>query len=98
MAGESIQVGAGKGELVPAAGFDKLLAKVRPEWQARDLIGRVRALLPVDRSSACQRLLNAAIHDLRQKILITGAAGSVEGCFGRVVGYSSAIRYCQNGL
>jgi hypothetical protein len=59
-------------ELVPASGFDGLLAKVRPEWQARDLIGRVRTLLPVDPSSACQRLLNAAIHDLRQKVLIAG--------------------------
>jgi hypothetical protein len=72
MADESIQVGVGRGELVPVAGIDGLLAKVRPEWQARDLIGRVRALLPVDPSSACQRLLNAAIHDLRQKILIAG--------------------------
>src|SRR5713101_7851275 len=72
MADETIQIGSGGGQLVPAAGIDALLAKVRPEWQARDLIRRVRSLLPVDPSSACQRLLNAAIHDLRQKILIAG--------------------------
>jgi hypothetical protein len=36
------------------------------------LIDRVRKLLPVDPSSACQRLLNAAIHDLREKIVIAG--------------------------
>jgi hypothetical protein len=71
MANEIVPVGRGAGGLVPA-GVDGLLAKIRPEWQARDLISRVRALLPVDPSSACQRLLNAAIHDLRQKILIAG--------------------------
>lgn len=71
MGGEIVQVGVGSGGLVPV-GIEGLLAKIRPEWQARDLIGRVRSLLHVDPSSACQRLLNAAIHDLRQKILIAG--------------------------
>jgi hypothetical protein len=33
---------------------------------------RVRQLLPVDPSSACQRVLNAAIHDLRNKIIVAG--------------------------
>ncbi len=70
-----------KHELVPAtttammiiaSGADHLLAQIRPEWQAKSLIARVKALLPVDPSSACQRLLNAAIHDLREKIIIAG--------------------------
>jgi hypothetical protein len=51
---------------------ERLLAQIRPEWQAKSLIERVRKLLPVDPSSACQRLLNAAIHDLREKIVIAG--------------------------
>jgi hypothetical protein len=49
-----------------------LLTKIRPEWQAKSLIKRVRRLLPVDLSSACQRLLNAAIQDLREKTVIAG--------------------------
>jgi hypothetical protein len=71
-----------KQELVPASragntpviisSVDALLAEIRPEWQAKALIERVKALLPVDPSSACQRLLNAAIHDLRAKIIIAG--------------------------
>lgn len=73
MAEELVAVGnAQNRQLIPTPGFGSLLEKIRPEWQARDLIGRVRALLPVDASSACQRLLNAAIHDLKQKILIAG--------------------------
>jgi hypothetical protein len=51
---------------------DALLASIRPDWQAKSLIKRVKGLLPVDPSSACQRLLNAAIHDLREKIIIAG--------------------------
>ncbi|MFA4837755.1 MAG: hypothetical protein WC749_17030 [Dehalococcoidia bacterium] len=49
-----------------------LLSKVRPSWQAKDLINRVRKLIDVDPSSACQRLFNAAIHDLREKVVIAG--------------------------
>ena len=48
------------------------LAKIRPEWQAKNLIERVRLLIPVDASSACQRLLNAAFHDLKRKVQIVG--------------------------
>lgn len=59
-------------EMVIAAGVDGLLAQIRPEWQAKALIDRVKKILPVDPSSACQRLLNAAIHDLREKIIIAG--------------------------
>lgn len=49
-----------------------LLANVRPAWQAKNLITRVRKLIDVDPSSACQRLFNAAVHDLRDKIVIAG--------------------------
>ena len=59
-------------EMVMAAGVDGLLAQIRPECQAKALIDRVKKILPVDPSSACQRLLNAAIHDLREKIIIAG--------------------------
>jgi hypothetical protein len=51
-------------EMVIAAGVDGLFAQIRPEWQAKALIDRVKKILIVDPSSACQRLLNAAIHDL----------------------------------
>lgn len=59
-------------QMVLASGVDTLLGEIRPEWQAKALITRVKTLLPVDPSSACQRLLNAAIHDLREKIIIAG--------------------------
>jgi hypothetical protein len=66
-------------ELVPttstevvASRVDSLLIQIRPQWQAKALITGVKALLPVDPSSACQRLLNAAIHDLCEKIIIAG--------------------------
>jgi len=59
-------------KMIAASGVDDLLIQIRPEWQAKVLITRVKALLGVDPSSACQRLLNAAIHDLREKIIIAG--------------------------
>ncbi len=59
-------------ELVEASGVPALLAKIRPQWKAKDLINRVHRLLTVDPSSACQRLFNASIHDLREKIIIAG--------------------------
>lgn len=49
-----------------------LLDQIRPEWKAKSLIERVEKLLRVDPSSACQRLLNAAIHDLREKVVVAG--------------------------
>jgi len=61
-----------KGALVAASGVDSLLGQIRPAWQAKTLIERVRRLLPVDPSSACQRLFNATIHDLREKIIVAG--------------------------
>src|SRR5579872_3996285 len=56
----------------PAPVVAGLMARVRPEWQAKSLIERVQRLLPTDPSSACQRLLNAAVHDLREKVVIAG--------------------------
>ena len=49
-----------------------LMLKIRPEWQAKNLVQRVTKLLPIDPSSACQRLFNAAIHDIKKKILVAG--------------------------
>lgn len=59
-------------ELVKASEAPSLLSKVRPAWQAKNLITRVHRLLEVDPSSACQRLFNASIHDLREKMIIAG--------------------------
>jgi hypothetical protein len=49
-----------------------LMLQIRPEWQSKNLVQRVMKLLPVDPSSACQRLFNAAIHDIKKKILVAG--------------------------
>ena len=49
-----------------------LLNRIRPQWQGRSLIERVGRLISVDPSSACQRLFNAAIHDLKEKVVIAG--------------------------
>ena len=59
-------------ELVRASEVPALLLRIRPAWQAKDLIDRVRRLIDVDPSSACQRLFNATVHDLREKIVIAG--------------------------
>lgn len=59
-------------ELIVASSVPSLLNEIRPNWQAKDLINRVRRLLTVDPSSACQRLFNAAVHDLREKVIIAG--------------------------
>ncbi|WP_433931036.1 hypothetical protein [Curtobacterium flaccumfaciens] len=59
-------------EAMEANDASSLMQLIRPQWQAKGLIERVRRLLPVDPSSACQRLLNAAIADLREKIKIAG--------------------------
>jgi len=58
--------------LLEAENVAGLLATIRPQWQAKKLIDRVKKLVEVDPSSACQRILNAAIHDLREKIVIAG--------------------------
>jgi len=59
-------------EIIESSGVNNLLAKVRPQWQAKNLIKRVNRLLPVDPSSACQRIFNASIHDLKEKIVVAG--------------------------
>lgn len=58
--------------LIRASEVPTLLDQIRPAWRAKDLINRVRRLLAIDPSSACQRLFNAAIHDLREKIVVAG--------------------------
>ena len=62
----------GPSELLPRSSIDSLLDQIRPQWKDKNLVGRVRRLLPADPSSACQRMLNAAIHDLREKIVTAG--------------------------
>lgn len=57
---------------ISKASIYSLLDSVRPIWKGKGLLKRVERLLPVDPSSACQRLLNAAIFDLREKIVIVG--------------------------
>ena len=69
---DSALVQSGSTELIRASEVPALLEQIRPAWKARDLINRVRKLLPVDPSSACQRIFNAAIHDLRDKIVVAG--------------------------
>lgn len=59
-------------EMVESTGLPAILNRIRPEWKAKKLIERVQRLLPVDPSSACQRLFNAAIHDLKEKIVVAG--------------------------
>ncbi|MGN5181156.1 hypothetical protein ACTG1Y_01955 [Aeromonas veronii] len=59
-------------EIVEASGVPNLLQEIRPEWKAKNLIQRVTNLLKADPSSACQRIFNAAIHDLKEKIIIAG--------------------------
>ena len=60
------------GEPISKSGIQNLLDGIRPVWKGKNLIQRVARLLPIDPSSACQRLFNAAVHDLKEKILIVG--------------------------
>lgn len=57
---------------ISSSGINKVLNNIRPVWRGKNLIQRVERLLPVDPSSACQRLFNAAIHDLKEKLIIIG--------------------------
>lgn len=59
-------------EIIEASGVYNLLSQIRPHWQSKNLIQRVIKILAVDPSSACQRLFNASVHDLREKILFAG--------------------------
>jgi hypothetical protein len=59
-------------EMAIDSGVEGLMLQIRPEWKAKNLVQRVMKLLPIDPSSACQRLFNAAVHDLKRKILVAG--------------------------
>jgi hypothetical protein len=59
-------------EIISESGVKQLLLSIRPYWQGKKLIERVERLLPADPSSACQRIFNASIHDLREKLVIAG--------------------------
>jgi len=61
-----------KSEIGLAVGVETWMQAIRSEWKERRLIQRVQKLLATDPSSACQRILNAAIHDLRDKIVVAG--------------------------
>lgn len=65
-------------ELVEASGVTALMAHIRPHWKGKQLVQRVERLLTTDPSSACQRLFNASIHDLREKIIVAGVDLAVE--------------------
>lgn len=66
------------GDIIPATtivttkSVQGYLQTIRPHWKAKSLIQRVEKHLPVDPGSACQRLLNAALHDLRDKVVLAG--------------------------
>jgi len=72
MTKNSLVVGNQNSELVEASGVGALMARIRPHWKAKQLVQRVERLLSTDPSSACQRLFNASIHDLREKIVVAG--------------------------
>lgn len=59
-------------ELVEAAGVSAWMQRIRPHWKGKQLIQRVERLLATDPSSACQRIFNASIHDLREKVVVAG--------------------------
>jgi len=65
-------VPAARAEIVRASGVDERLSQIRPYWQTKPLIERVKRLIAVDPSSACQRLFNAAVQDLKMKIVHAG--------------------------
>ncbi len=45
---------------------------IRESWKSRNLIERTKKLLLIDPSSACQKIFNASISDIREKIVIAG--------------------------
>lgn len=59
-------------ELVEAAGVSAWMQRIRPHWKSKQLVQRVERLLSTDPSSACQRIFNASIHDLREKVVVAG--------------------------
>lgn len=65
-------------ELVEASGVAALMQNIRPHWKGKQLVQRVEKLLTTDPSSACQRLFNASIHDLREKVIVAGVDLAIE--------------------
>lgn len=59
-------------KIIAKSNVPALMDQIRPAWKSKNLISRVERLLKVDPSSACQRILNAAIHDLREKVVVAG--------------------------
>lgn len=59
-------------EIAENSGVLGLMQQIRPEWKGKKLIERVERLITVDPSSACQRIFNAAVHDIKKKVLIAG--------------------------
>ena len=59
-------------ELVEAAGVTAWMQRIRPHWKGKQLVQRVERLLNTDPSSACQRIFNASVHDLREKVIVAG--------------------------
>jgi DNA-binding MltR family transcriptional regulator len=73
--------GGGKGLVVAssvaitqgtATMIEAYLGNVRARWSEGRFIETVRKLMEVDRGSACQKLLNVAFQDLREKVQIAG--------------------------
>lgn len=65
-------------ELVEAAGVSAWMERIRPHWKGKQLVQRVEKLLSTDPSSACQRIFNASIHDLREKVVVAGVDLAIE--------------------
>lgn len=59
-------------QIAESSNVKDFLSQIRPAWKSKHLIERVERLLSVDPSSACQRLFNAAVHDLKEKIVVAG--------------------------
>jgi len=59
-------------DLIRESGIDIMLKGIRPHWQAKRLVERIKVILPADPSSACQRIFNASIHDLKEKLAFAG--------------------------
>ncbi|WP_218923586.1 hypothetical protein [Bacillus wiedmannii] len=59
-------------EIIEESGVKHYLSRIRPAWHAKKLVQRTMNILPVDPSSACQRIFNASIHDLREKVIMAG--------------------------
>ena len=59
-------------EIIQQSGVKRYLELIRPSWKSKNLVQRTLRILPQDPSSACQRIFNASIFDLREKIVMAG--------------------------